>query len=305
MATENRIGNGKEFFPLADLAHLNSVVAVHESPRVSQKYKFYSTLQVVEALAAEGWLPVLAREQLTRTIGGQGYQKHCIRLRQVNAPPASLDDILAEIVLTNAHNGLSKYNLFAALMRLACWNGLIVSQAVFGAISFKHIGFQVNDVIAASKAITEGLPQIASRVREYQQIALNSAEQYDFATKALALRFDSPAIEDRGLIKVKDRSFSTMELLNPVREDDAAPSLWNTFNIIQEKVTKGARFERTTRYAGSYVDSNGDVNQRLITRNKVKGIQAINTDIKFNRSLWALMENERVRRAQALVPVNA
>jgi hypothetical protein len=304
MAAGKKVGNGKETFEIAKLADLASVAAVHESPRVSSKYKFYSTLQVVESLASEGWLPVLAREQWSRTLNGQGYQKHCIRLRQVNTATLSLNDILAEIVLTNAHNGLAKYNLYAALMRLACWNGLVVSQAVFGAIGFKHIGFEIQDVIAASKTVIEGLPQIARRVREYQQITLSNAERYDFATKALALRFNAAATEDHGLIKIENRSFSAGELLEPTREGDDLPTLWNTFNVIQEKVTKGAKFERTA-YLAEVAGPGGIPVQRVINRSKVQGIQAINTDIGFNRSLWALMDSERVRRAQALVPVNA
>lgn len=292
---QKQVGNGKEIVSLEELARLQSVVATHEKPwGLTSKYRFYSTMEIVEALSNEGWMPVIAQEQWCRNMSGQGYQKHMIRLRQMQSGTMDLNDILPEIVLTNAHNGLARYKLLAALMRLACLNGLVVSAAQFAAITFVHKGFSIEDVIGASKKIFAGFGAIAAHVGEYKQITLSNAERFEFARQALSIRFGVPAIEDKGLIKLDNRIFSPDELLEPVRDEDVPPSLWNTFNVVQEKVVKGAKFERTMYISESMTE--GISRTRTISRSKVKGIESIDTNLSFNRGLWALLETTYINK---------
>jgi hypothetical protein len=283
------VGNGKAFIPIEALGSLASVVATQERPTLSSKYRFFSTLDIVEALAGENWLPVLAQEQSVRNTGREGFQKHMIRFRQPSEVAQNLGDIFPELVLTNAHDGLAREFLMAAFMRLACWNGLVVSQALFNSISFRHVGFEIDDVIEASYKVIQDIPKIAERIEDYRKIELTAPEQVALAESALILRFskaESTVRVDRntGEIGIDNRDFSVTKLLKAVRTEDERPTLWNTFNVVQEKITKGGDFENTIHK-----------NETLVTKinKKVRAINGINQGIEFNRGLWHLMEEMR------------
>ena len=57
--------------------------------------------------------------------------------------------------------------------------------------------------------------------------------------------------------------------------EDKDNNLWNTYNIIQERMIKGQMYLMNGR--GSYIS-------------KSRQIKSIDKDIKLNRSLWALTE---------------
>lgn len=283
------VGNGKNFLLPGEITRLQSVCTQEGRPGLSDKYKLFSTLNVVEALGYSNWHPVMAQEQWTRTIERDGFQKHLIRFRQPTDSPVTLNGILPELILTNSHDGRSRYCLMAGFFRLACLNGLIVSQAEFASIFFRHIGFDESEVIEASAKVIEDVPRIAEKIGDYQKIELNASERLTLAESALILRFskaESVVNTDRngGQIVIDQRTFNVNNLLKPVREDDAAPTLWNTFNVIQEKISKGNKFENTVRRSE---------NNKISITNRVRGIDAINRGIEFNRGLWHLMEEMR------------
>ena len=285
------IGNGKEFLAPGAVEALRSVSAHEGAPGLSKKYELFSTLNVVNALAQANWLPVMAQEQSIRSLNKDGFQKHMIRFRQPTDTPVMLNGIFPELILTNAHDGRSRYCLMAGFFRFACLNGLIVSQAEFASIFFRHIGFQEKDVIDASYKVIEDVPRIVEKIEDYQKIELDSKERRALAESALILRFSKPESTvytpiDRSAeeITIDQRTFSTKKLLTPMRAADDGTSLWNTFNVIQEKIVKGNGFEDTIRKTGGATYSH--------TR-KVRGVTAINQNIEFNRGLWHLMEEMR------------
>ena len=115
---------------------------------------------------------------------------------------------------------------------------------------------------------------------------MKTEEREAFAESALVMRYGDEEDEikrEGGILKIGDRSFSLAVLIRPNRDQDSSPTLWNTFNTVQEKLIKGSNFERTTR------SNNG----RIIQRTKVKGITGLNEDIRVNRGLWHLMEKMR------------
>jgi len=203
---------------------------------------------------------------------------------------SQVGDLAPEIILTNAHDARAAYILMAGFFRLACLNGLVVSEGEFGAIHIKHIGYEENDVIDATYKVIEDVPRLVDKVQQYQAIELKPSEKEAFAESALVMRFadDEDKIQREGsTLFVGDRAFSVPALLQPSRSQEVGPTLWNTFNTVQEKITKGNRFERTARTQ----------NGRTIVRKKVKGITGINEDIRFNRGLWHLMEKMREAKA--------
>ncbi|MGB5571100.1 MAG: DUF932 domain-containing protein, partial [Sedimenticolaceae bacterium] len=59
-----------------------SVFATEPHGRVTDKYGFVPTIELVEAIEDEGWFPVIARQSRVRDDTRRGYQRHLLRFRQ-------------------------------------------------------------------------------------------------------------------------------------------------------------------------------------------------------------------------------
>jgi Domain of unknown function (DUF932) len=130
----------------------------------SRRYSFFPTDTVIEALRETGWAPVIAQEQRSRQEDRFGYQKHMVRFhRREELGRASLHDSRLELVLMNSHDGGCAFRLYAGVFRLVCSNGLVVSDASYGAISIRHTRKTVDEVIAASQGIPTGLATTSRR----------------------------------------------------------------------------------------------------------------------------------------------
>jgi hypothetical protein len=280
------VGNGKDFITPKQLKVLKSVMQAEPAPTVSSKYKFFSTADMIDGLADHKWLPVKAQQQHARRTSNDGYQKHMVTFRQEGTYLSNVGDIAPELILTNAHNGVSLWNIMAGIFRLVCGNGMIVSDATFAHIAIKHQGREFEDVIDASYKVLDNVPALTHKIKTYQQIELNPLQQQIFAETALIRKYapqESDTVKrDQQLIQINDRTFNVDKLLTPRRPYDANPTLWNVFNRVQEKFTQGdSLFESSV-----HTTSSG----RLIRKTKTPGITGIHETIRVNRSLWSLMD---------------
>src|SRR4030042_729988 len=283
------IGDGKEFIQSERLAVLRAVMQPERPPTTSHLYRFYSTWEMIEALRGHGWLPVKAQEQrvVSKYEGRLCYQKHMIRFRNQDYQMdlKEVGDIAPEFILTNAHDGSSKWDGMFGFIRFACLNGLIVSEGEFGHIKIKHIGHEAAEVIEASYQILKEVPRLTEKVKTYRQIVLPKKEQEIFAEAALILKYNDkgklPMVRKEDRFDIGERGFSIPQLLRPFRLQDDSPTLWNTFNTIQEKIVKGSKFERTIHRTPD---------GRRIEKRKVPAITGINETLRVNRGLWHLME---------------
>lgn len=287
------VGDGRTFLEEGQLQRLSSITAVHEYPNVSDKYSFFSTMNLINSLRTENWLPVKVSEQRVTSEDRRGFQKHMVRFRQPGLTMDNIGDIIPELVLTNSHDARAAFILMAGFFRLACLNGLIVSDSEFASIHIRHVGYKPEDIIEATYQVVRDIPRLVNRVQEYKQIELKSEEREKFAESALIIKYaetgDSISKQD-GWFTIGNRTFSIPALLNPTRHDDMGHTLWDTFNTVQAKIVHGNRFERTTRTLP---------NGRVIQRRKVQGIRGINEDIRVNKALWHLTE-EMGRLKQAV-----
>ena len=288
------IGDGKNFISLEQLAVLQSIMQTERAPTTSPKYRFYSTMDVVNGLRNHSWYPVRAQEQRVIKAQRLGYQKHMVRFRQEGTYLDKVGDLAPELILTNAHDGTTRYSIMAGFFRLACLNGMIVSEGEFGQINVMHLGHDQEDVIEAGYKVIEEVPRLTKKISSYQGIELKPIEETTFAASALLMKYakdDSKILSEGSKFHIDDRTFDTQMLLAPRRVHDEAPTLWNVFNRIQEKMTKGNRFERTVHETPS---------GRLIYKEKVPGITSISENIRVNRGLWHLMdEMAKIKQATA------
>lgn len=233
----------------------------------SHRYAFFSTSRVVEALRESGWAPVVAQEQKARAEDRFGFQKHLIRFhRREELGRAVLHDSRLELVLMNSHDGGCAFRLYAGVFRLVCSNGLVVSEASFGAVSIRHTHRTVEQVVDASQKIARNSDEIGGRIESFRQRHLSEEERTELATRALALRYDSAG----------EAPVRPAFLLEPRRREDQGTSLWQTFNVVQERMMRGSRPD--------------PFKARLEGRRtaRVRALTGLDTQLNLNRDLWAL-----------------
>lgn len=252
-----------------------SVFATDAHARTSTRYALIPTIKVVDALRGTGWLPTLARETRVRDASRRGYAKHLLRFRHRDhcRYPALVGDLIPEIVLLNAHDGSSSYELHAGFFRVVCGNGLVVADAAVARQRLRHTGDAVDRVIEGVYEVVQELPQAAARIRAYRDIRLDLHEAGRLAAAALKLRY--PA--GRGA------PIDARQLLWTRRAEDLATDLWTRLNVIQENLLRGGLNGRSAH------------GRRVQTR----AIRSVNEDVRLNKALWHLADEFALTRRAA------
>lgn len=231
--------------------------SAHESR--GERYSFIPTIQVLDGLRNEGFMPYEVRQTKVRDQSKREHTKHLVRLRHANSLVTKEE--VPEIILVNSHDGSSSYQLFAGVFRFVCSNGLIAGD-VIDDVRVRHSGNVINDVIEGSFRVLETADLVSERIGNYKAITLSEPEQQVFANAALQLRWDdkAPVEADR--------------VLRAHRWDDRKADLWTTFNRVQENLIKGG------------VSGRSATGRRMSTR----AVGGVNENVKLNRALWSLAD---------------
>jgi hypothetical protein len=235
---------------------------------MSQRYRFYNTAHVVEALMAHQFVPVRAQQSRTRIAGKGEFTKHLLRFRHESMTEKVLNQEVPEIVLINSHDGTSAYQISLGLFRLVCLNGLMVKSASIEEVKVRHSGREdlIRDVIDASDRVIDQAPKTLEQVTAWKAIQLTPPEQEILAESALAVRESALEIEPRRLLTA--RRFADGSGLE-------SRDLWRTMNVVQENVMRGG------------VQGTSPTNGR--TR-RLQGIHSVDGETRMNRALWLLTE---------------
>jgi hypothetical protein len=238
-----------------------SVFATTRHPAMSGRYAFISTAQVLDALRAEGFMPVSARQARVRERARAGYAQHVLTLRLTGSPLIAGEDI-PEIVLMNAHDGSTAYKLMVGIFRVICTNGLIVADRTLAAMRVAHVGARtIAEVVTATHKLVAELPSVLGQVEAWRSTLLNEAQQLAYARAALTLRYPEHAAP-----------ITAQQLLAARRPEDRGADLWTMFNRVQEHLIVGG------------LPGQLATGQRTTTR----PIAAVSTSVALNRALWAL-----------------
>lgn len=245
-----------------------SIFATQPWEKVSSKYAFIPTIQVVDALRGEGFLPVKAMQSKARIEGKGDFTKHLIRFRRQQDLGMKHGTELPEIVLVNSHDRSSSYQLSAGIFRLVCSNGMVVKSSNFGDIKVQHSGNIVDRVIEGSYSIINDMPKVIEQMETMKTVVLPFSHQMAFAKAALELRYPT---DEAGNSK---SPITADQLLRVRRHGDADGTLWTTFNRVQENFIKGG------------LRGTGTTGKRTTTRK----INSVTEDIRLNKALWMLAE---------------
>ena len=240
-----------------------SVFAKTAHPKMSERYLFLSTADIIAPLMEEGYVITQATQRATRSNGrNPAFTRHMVRLRETTAKPV-VGDVFPEVVISNAHDGQAKLSIWGGLFRLVCSNGMVTG---FGgshtAGVFRHVGdaevirTNIKDCVAKSKSTL-------TIVKRLSKTVLTQAQQEKFAADAIRATWD----EDK---------FDPSLVLEAKREEDKGNDAWRVFNRVQENLIRGG-----VRFPSS------DSDRVHMTR----GITHIGRSIELNVALWDLMKS--------------
>jgi Domain of unknown function (DUF932) len=146
-----------------------SVFASQPIEGVSERYSFLPTSSILTGMRENGWVPVRAQEQSIRTETRRGFQKHVVRFARLeHLQTCEKNQVRPEVVLVNSHDKSSAYQLHCGLFRLACTNGMVVSDGTFQRISIKHSGFNPDAIIEASFKVLNAVPDIMTKCSSFK-----------------------------------------------------------------------------------------------------------------------------------------
>lgn len=245
-------------------ALLSSVPAAFaEAPdaaRTSKHYTFISTSVILNALIDAGFQPTRARQAGARAGGSLTHAKHLIRFSYVKST-LTLEEVIPELILINAHNATAAYTLRAGLYRPLCCNGLMTPMGDFGLVHVPHRGNIVHNVIEAALQIARGFDGVGETVKRMASRVLSAAEQGELAQAGLNLRYPLPE---------QHRPVTIDQLLEARRDADRGANLWLTYNVIQQNLIAGGVHGRS----------------RTGRLSCTRPIRAIRDDVRINVGLW-------------------
>lgn len=249
-------------------AAVPSIFATEAHESRSTRFAPVPTITVLQGLRGEGFEPFSAYQARTRIEGKAEYTKHMVRLRHRSLVSSQGDAF--EIILINANDGTSAYQMIPGFFRFVCANGLMCGDT-FSEVKVRHSGDAIGQVIEGAYTVLEDAPVVADQVSRFKGITLSDAERNILAESAHGLRF--PTEGDASVAPITPEA-----LLRPRRSGDGAADLWTAFNVVQENVIKGGQ-------RGRVINSNGRPAKRT-----TRAIQGIDQNRALNRALWLLTE---------------
>ena len=247
----------------------------------SARYVHIPTFDVIEGLRDNGFLPVHVQVSRTRDEDKQGHAKHIMRFRHKD----ELSDVRAhadwrerawfEIIIRNAHDGTSGFDILGGMFRPICLNGLAHGDKTLQ-VKVPHKGKDcLQRVVEGAHAVLESKHRVLEARDLMEQTVLTEEEQAAYAQAMTGIRYAQSHIAKGLLPPVNPET-----VIGTVRrEQDNGNELWKLFNRCQENLTQGGL--RTN-----------DETRRSYTR-PITGM----ADLLANQAMWLF--SQRVAEAKA------
>lgn len=270
------------------IARYPTLGATHPHASRSAKFQHIGTADTLRSLEAQGFKIHGVQVQRVKDKSTRfGFEKHLIRMRLPSASPLTkVGDVIPEVCLRNAHDGTSKYMLFAGMLRLACLNGMTVGTA-WGMIGVAHVGKDVSaKVVDASHKIVDSFSRVAETIETFRGIEMDSDDRHRFAEQAFSIRYAIDA--ETGVARAPISPYMLTD--NVRRGVDAGNDLWTVFNRVQENLTRGGIQGLTITDTGK--------RRKASTR----ALTGIDQTLRVNRRLFDLAETWAGFKASPRVP---
>lgn len=238
------------------------------NPGVSGKYIQANTETVIEDLGKLGWYPVQAKQCRAKK-GSKGIRSfHVVAFQHDDVKIVNSkgeDEAYVRIVLQNSHDGFNSFRFMMGCYRMVCSNGCILSDAEFADFSIRHINYSFEELSSIVAEVMNQVPAAIDKMNAMNTTILTNEQKHELAVETYKIRKGFTA-EDK--VNVDDQTVD--DLLTPMRTEDNGNSLWNVFNVLQEKMIKGG-------FCAS--GKNGKLR-------KQRPITSVKKDLDYNKKLW-------------------
>jgi hypothetical protein len=258
------------------------------SERVTEKYSFFPTIELVRDLRTIGWIPYAVEQRLAYTgytrldpnseeykkrveaaEDRRNYTKHMIVFR--NPEIEEVDNLIPEIILTNSHDGRNSFQFFAGVFHTIKESSFVVYEESLEEFRIKHQGYTLEQVKAVVDKVVEAVPLVYEAVGVMKKVVLNKKQKVAFAFEAIRLRW----------LEMPKKSVHFDEVIKPIREDEKDDTLWNLFQIVQEKIINGGiKYNVPTKKINKKGES--------IRHQTARALVNIDQKIEIKKSLWRI-----------------
>lgn len=206
------------------------------NPATSARYEFVDTETLIDDMAKLGWGVTECKQQRAnkrsnvRSFHTVAFQNPDVYITKDDGTI----EAFPRIIVSNSHDGFHSFKFMAGLYRLVCSNGLILADAEFTSFSIRHINYdftELQKIVAQSIELTHKKVEVINTMRETK---MTLEQKETLAKRAIAIRKGI-----KGWDELKVAKSDLQDILEPVRKEDEGDSLWNVFNVLQEKVIKG------------------------------------------------------------------
>jgi hypothetical protein len=244
------------------------------NPGVSEKYTYANTETVINDMARLGWYPVEAK-QCRHKKGSSGIRSfHMLAMESADPRTNIVDqngnvEAKVRIIIQNSHDGFNSFRFMMGCYRFVCSNGMVVADAQFADFSIRHINYSFDELRGIVAKVMESVPATIDKMNTMNTTILTDDQKREMAVETYKIRKGYAPEDD---INVDDQTVE--DLMTPVRTEDEGNSLWNVFNVLQEKMIKG-----------SFMAPGKNGKNR-----KQRPITSIKKDLDYNERLWAVAE---------------
>ena len=239
-----------------------AIFATSPAPTIkSPKYQFTPTFEVIDHMQDMGYVLTGVKQSKSNVDLRKNWGIHITRFQHPDLyikDPQGQVEARPEVVLINSHDGTRPIQFEMGLFRLVCENGLVVKDKDMGSFRERHTKLTFQEVKNLIDEKVSGLQGVVNTISKWNMIEMTDKQRYQFAVEALALRMGT----DR-----QPEQYEVMDILNAKRKIDEQPTLWHTYNTVQENLIKGG-FQLNNRQA------------RAI-KNPIE-------DFNINQGLWSL-----------------
>lgn len=241
-----------------------AIFATSPAPTIkSPKYQFTPTFEVIEHMKDLGYILTGAKQSKSSVDLRKNWGIH---ITEFQHPDLYIKDSQGniearpQVVLINSHDGTRPIQFEMGLFRLVCSNGLVIKSQDLGSFRERHTKFNFQEVKNLMDEKINTLPNVTNKISQWNMKEMTERQRYSFAEEAIKLRM----LEDR-----RPEQYEVLEILGAKRKVDEAPTLWHTYNILQENLIKGG-FQMNNRSA--------------------RAIQNPIEDFNINQALWSLAD---------------
>lgn len=222
-----------------------AIFATEPDKRVSDRYSFISSADILTALTDDGW----ALTHVHTSARGRGasrsareFGQHLMRFTRTNDIRSNGNESRFEICILNSHDRTRRFMMGAGVFRFICSNGLFVMDNSIEQMRrtqippdhrITHI-VRPNpvDLVNAAKDLGQHATRVIDRTTAMRETEMAEDDASLFATHAVKFRY-------RG----SPTDLSPNLLLSTVRRsEDAGQDVWHVLNRVQEHLTVGGLF---------------------------------------------------------------